>query len=51
MTYKQITEYLWPREDVSPASIRYILYKRGYTRRVALRKPTLTEKNKKKRLT
>jgi hypothetical protein len=41
---------LGERFNVSPAAVRYALRKRGYSRRVALRKPPISEKNRQERL-
>jgi transposase len=50
MTYLQIAEALWPEGEVGASSVRYALNKRGYHRRVALRKPPITEANRVVRL-
>ena len=50
MTYLQIAEHFWPDGEVGSNSVKAALYRRGYRRRVALRKPPLSEKNKKDRL-
>jgi len=50
MTYLQIAEALWPEGEVGPESVRYALHKRGYRRRVALRKPPISEANRVARL-
>lgn len=50
MTYLQVAEALWPEGEVSAESIRYTLHQRGYRRRIALRKPPLSEKNRLDRL-
>jgi len=50
MTYLQVAEHLWPEGEIGAESIRYTLYQRGYRRRVARRKPPLSEDNQKARL-
>ena len=45
-TYLQLRELF----DVSPNTVRYTLRKRKYSRRVALRKPLILEKNRLARL-
>jgi hypothetical protein len=45
-TYLQLGELF----DVSPNAVKYALRKRGYSRRVALRKPRISEKNRLERL-
>lgn len=50
MTYKQIAEALWPEGEVGHESVKSALHKRGYRRRIALRKPPLSEANKAARL-
>jgi transposase len=50
LTYLQIAEERWPEGEVGADSVKYALHSRGYRRRVALRKPPLSEENKKNRL-
>lgn len=50
LSYLQIAEELWPEGEVGPESIKHALQKRGYRRRVALRKPPLSEANQQARL-
>ncbi|OAL38310.1 hypothetical protein AYO20_02369 [Fonsecaea nubica] len=50
MSYLQVAEALWPEGEVSAESIRYALHQRGYRRRIALRKPPLSEANRQARL-
>ena len=50
MTYIQLAETLWPEGEVGEEAVRNALRRRGYARRVALRKPPLSDKNKEKRL-
>ena len=50
MTYLQVAEALWPEGEVGAESIRYALYQRGYRRRIALKKPPLSDENKRRRL-
>jgi predicted GNAT family acetyltransferase len=45
-TYLQLGELF----DISPNAVKYALRKRGYSRRVALRKPPISEKNRLARL-
>jgi hypothetical protein len=45
-TYLQLGELF----NVSPNTVKYALRKRGYSRRVALRKPPISEKNRLERL-
>ena len=45
MSYLQLAEHFWPEGEVGVDSVKYALYKRGYRRRVALRKPPLSPKN------
>ena len=45
MTYLQLAESLWPDGEVGAESVKHALRKRGYNRRVALRKPPLSQKN------
>jgi transposase len=49
LSYLQIAEELWPEGEVGADSVKYTLHKRGYRRRVALRKPPLSQKNKEDR--
>ena len=50
MSYLQIAESLWPEGEVGPESVKNALQSRGYQRRVALRKPPLSEANRAARL-
>ena len=50
MTYLQVAEALWPEGEVSAESVKYALYKRGYRRYLAMRKPPLSEANRVARL-
>ena len=45
MTYLQLAEHFWPEGEVGLESVKKALHKRGYRRRVALRKPPLSSKN------
>ena len=50
MTYLQVAEALWPEGEVGVDTVRNTLRRRGYARRVALRKPPLSDQNKALRL-
>ena len=50
ITYLQVVEALWPDGEVGPESIKSALYRRGYRRRSALRKPPLSDANIQARL-
>jgi transposase len=51
MTYQALKDALYPdREEIGPQAIKYALHKRGYFRRIALRKPPISEKNRISRL-
>ena len=50
MTYLQVAEALWPDGEVGAESVRYALHQRGYRRRIALRKPPISEANRIARL-
>jgi transposase len=50
MTYLQVAEALWPEGEVGAESVRYALHQRGYRRRIALRKPPISESNRVARL-
>ena len=50
MTYLQVAEALWPEGEVSEESVRYALHRRGYRRRLALRKPPIYGANRVARL-
>ena len=50
MTYLQVAEELWPEGEISADSVRYTLRLRGYSRRIAARKPPLSEANRIARL-
>ena len=45
MTYLQLAEHFWPEGEVGVESVKKALHKRGYRRRVAVRKPPLSEKD------
>lgn len=50
MSYLQLAEALWPEGEVGADSVKYALHKRGYRRRVALRKPPLQQRHRTARL-
>ena len=50
MSYAQILDTLFPENDVGIESIKNALRERGYRRRVALRKPPISETNRLARL-
>ena len=50
ITYLQVAETLRPDGEVGPESIKSALYRRGYRRRSALRKPPLSDANIQARL-
>ena len=50
LTYNQVAEELWPEGEISGESVKYLLHLRGYRRRIALRKPPISEDNRLARL-
>lgn len=50
LSYFKLAEELYPEGEIGPESIKYALHKRGYRRRVALRKPPLSPQNQAARL-
>ena len=47
LTYQQLRDELYKnRDDISTDAIKYALHKRGYFRRLALRKPLTSERNR-----
>ena len=51
MSYKDLTKTLYgDRPEIGVEAVKYALKKRGYSRRVALRKPPISEKNRVARL-
>jgi len=51
LTYKQLYAEVFPnRPDLGPTAVRNYLSRRGYRRRVALRKPILSQANRQARL-
>lgn len=50
LPYLKLAEELYPEGEIRPESIKYALHRRGYRRRVALRKPPLSDRNKAIRL-
>ena len=50
MTYLQLAEHFWPEGEVGAEPIKKALHKRGYRRRITLRKPPLSMKNREIRL-
>ena len=52
LTYSQLKDEIYKdRDDISTEAIKYALHKRGYYRRIALRKPPISEPNRLARLT
>ena len=51
MSYIQLAMTLFPDDNIGPASIKYALNKRGYTRYAAIKKPFISPTNQLKRLT
>ncbi|KAH6132891.1 hypothetical protein HBI64_076230 [Parastagonospora nodorum] len=50
MSYLALSNYFYPRWGVSEYAIRYALRSAGYSRRIALAKPPLSEANRRARL-
>lgn len=50
MSYSQVAETLWPENEVGADAIRHALISRGYSRHIALQKPSLSQANRSARL-